>query len=124
MNTMPNIKQIAIYQKCVHPHWLNLFWDARCITNARIIQVLKLCYKQYLGNYKKKYILKQDISPLCNLCPFKQNHNCLHLSSCCTHKHIYNLCTNQHNSAARALANTLLAHPTTRCFKMVNATYI
>ena len=46
-----------------------------------------------------KHILKQDISPLCNLCPLKQNDNYLHLLSCCTNKHINNLYTSQHNKA-------------------------
>jgi hypothetical protein len=68
---------------------------------------------------KKKTCHKQDISPLCSLCPLKQNVNHLHLLSCCTNKHITNLHTFRHNKAMYALANTLYAHNITRCFTLI-----
>ena len=55
------------------------------------------------------------------MCPLKQNNTCLHLHSCCTNKHISNLHTSQNNKDAHAKANTLLAHPTTRYFTLINA---
>jgi hypothetical protein len=44
-----------------------------------------------------------------------------HLLACCANKHMNNLRTTQHNKAIHALAKTLLAHPTTYCFTLINA---
>lgn len=74
-----------------------------------------------MGNYLKKHAFKHDISPLCNLNPLRENNTCLHLLSCCTNTRINNLCTNRHNDALHAIAQTLLAHPTTRYFIFINA---
>ena len=51
------------------------FW----IIDAPITQTLKFIFERYLGNYNKKHILKQDISPTCNLRTFHKNDTCLHL---------------------------------------------
>jgi hypothetical protein len=56
----------------------------------------------------------------CNLCPLKQSDNCLYLFSSCTNKHIDNFCTNRPKKAVYAI-NILLAHPTIRCFTLINA---
>ena len=95
--------------------------DAPCITNAQITQTLKFRYERYFKNYRKKHILKQDISPTRNMCMSQHNDTCLHLLSCCIDKHIINLTTNWHNKAIHTPANTLLAHSTTRCFSLINA---
>lgn len=78
-------------------------------------------YGRYLGNYYIKHVLRLDISPLCNLCITRQNDNYLHLLSCCKNKHINNFCTNQHNKAVHALAQTLLAYLMKRCYTIINA---
>ena len=57
---------------------------------------------------------------LCNLCSLKQSDNSLYLFSCYTNKHINNLRTSQRNKAVHAI-NTLVAHPTVRCFTLINA---
>jgi hypothetical protein len=41
--------------------------------------------------------------------------------SCCINKHINNLHTCRHNKAIYTLANTILAHPITWCFTLINA---
>lgn len=43
---------------------------------------------------------------------------CYHVAQ---NKHINNLHTNQHNKAVHVLVNTLLAHPDSRCFTLINA---
>lgn len=62
------------------------------------------------------------MSTFCDVCPLKRNNNCLHLHSCCTNKHINNLHNNQNNKDAHPMANTLLAHLTTRYFTFINLT--
>lgn len=62
---------------------------------------------------------KKNISLLCNLCPLKRNDTCLHLLSCCINKHINNPKTNRHNKQCM-LVDTLLTHPTTICFTLIN----
>jgi hypothetical protein len=71
-------------------------------------------FGRYLGNSYKKYLLKQDISPLCNLCTTCQNDNCLHLLSCC------NLRTNRHNKVVHSFINILGANPVTQWFELLN----
>ena len=75
----------------IHIKWSNLIWDALWNTSTQITQTLKDRYGRYLENYQKKHILKQNISPTCSLCASHQNDTCLHLLSCCTNRHIYNL---------------------------------
>ena len=103
-----------------NPIWSNLFWDAPWIVVAQITQVLKFRYSRYLSNYRIKHAFKQDMSPICNLCPLKEDDTCLHLLSCCTNRHRNNLHTNQYNKVVHALANNLLVHPTTRWFTIIN----
>lgn len=105
----------------LHLKWSNLFWNAPWITNAQFTQVLNSWCGIYLGNYWKQHVLKQDISPMCNLCTTRKIDNCLHLLPCYKNKNINNPRTNHHNKAVHALANTLLAHPTTWCFILINS---
>ena len=63
-----------------------------------------------LWNYSRKRILRQDMSPLCNLCTYGQNNTCMHLLSGCKNKHRKILQTNWHNKAIHTLATTILAH--------------
>ena len=67
---------MTLYHK---PKWSNLLWDASWITDAHKTQTLKLEDNQKLP--KKKHILKQDISPTCDLCTSHQYDTCLQLLS-------------------------------------------
>ena len=69
-------------------------------------------YGGYLGNYCKRHVLKQNISILQPMYITNKLANNLHLLSCCTNRH--------DKVAMCALANTLLAHPKTRCFTLKN----
>ena len=51
----------------------------------------------------------------------KQNDNCLHLLVYCTNKHVNNLQANWHNKARHDPPSRLFAHPTTKCFTLINA---
>jgi hypothetical protein len=104
----------------LHLKLSNFLRDAAWITNAQITQVLNFCYGNSMGNYRKKHAFKQDISPLYDLCPLRENDTCLHLLSCYTNKHINNIHTNQYNKAVHGIARTLLAYFTTRCFTLIN----
>ena len=106
-NTMPNVQKWLTNEN-IHPKWSNLLWDAPQITNTQLTQTLKFRCGRYHRDYYRKHVLKQDMSLLCNLCPFEQNDNYLHLLSYFTNKHINNLCTSRHNNTINAIANTLV----------------
>jgi hypothetical protein len=105
----------------LHLKWSNLLWDVLWITKPQIMQVLKFRYGRYLGNCQRKDVLKQNISPLCNLCPSHQNNMCLRLLFCCRNEHINKVRTNCHNKVIHAATDILPAHPTTRCSTPINA---
>ena len=88
--------------------------------NAQITQVLKFKTRRYLGNYKKKHALKQDVSQLCNLYTSHQIDACLRLYSCYKNKCINNLWINKHNKVVHTLATTHIAIPSTCCFTLIN----
>ena len=52
--------------------------------------------------------------------PTQKKWICLHLLSCYTNEHINNIRTNRHNKVVNAIAKTLLAYSTTRCFTLTN----
>lgn len=78
-------------------------------------------YGSYIGNYLKRHAFKQNIFPLCTLCPLGGNDTCLHLLSCRANKHINKLHTNRQNKATHEYAKTILVHPTTWYFTFINA---
>ena len=57
----------------IHIKWSNLLWGAPWITDTQITQTLKFRYERYLRYYWVYYVLKQNISPTCNLCTSHQN---------------------------------------------------
>ena len=119
-NTIP-CKDKWLSNTNIYKNWSNLLWDAPLGLLMQITQTLKFKSRRYLGNYRKKHALKQDISSACNLCTSAQNDICLHLLSCCvksTHKQSKDKSTQQSNTCI------LLAHPTTCCFTLINTSNI
>lgn len=102
------------------PQTSSLLWDAPWITSAQLTQTLEFQYGRCLGNYVGN-MSSNMISHHFVTCGHSNQHdNCIHLLSCFTNKHINNICINQHNNAIHTISNTLLAHPPTRCFTLMN----
>ena len=81
-----------------------------------------LIWKMPMELLGKKHIFKQDVTtPTFNLCtsPVMTNSS-TYLLSCCINKHINNLVTNWYKKAILALENTMLTHPTTHSFTLIN----
>ena len=122
-NTIPNVKKWITNEKS--PKQCSLLLDALWLHIPNSHKPLNFGYSRYLGNYSRIHILKQNISPLWNLCPLKQTNNYLPLLSCWTNKHINKLCTSQHNKTycnivSHGITNTILVHLARRCFTLIN----
>ena len=72
-NTIPNVKKWLTNEN-IYPRWSNFIWDAPWIMNAQLTQTFNFRYGRYLGNYRRKDVMKQDISPICDLFLLKQSH--------------------------------------------------
>ena len=115
-NTIPNVSKWLSTQN-IYMKWSNLLRNAPYITYTKLTHLLIFMYGNTQVIVVKKHILKQYISPVCNLCSLQEINIYLHILLCCANQHVNNLRTNRYDIVVHALATTLMAHPHLKMFR-------
>ena len=101
----------------------NEYWTNKHITDAQKTCLLKLRYRQYMGNARKQLFFGRETHPsiTCSICNSLEPDTWLHVLLKCRQNHIHALRIKRHNKAVWALRKLIVSSKNSRCYIRMNA---